>query len=330
MNKCKRFYKQKGGKWMLEWKRNKEDQGDVKNFCKLCTCKLPTEDQLDPKGMYRLLCTFCKVPKEENGHYKDEKDESKEEGPDFNWAHDMEYLEKLTSKEAGVSRKSWLVWRTLGFCFAVCEGDLVENLVEISLAACFPFIQVQFWFKVIAISHVLTLLTPNHTSRTLLFQSIYFQIISASESTAPLQIVENTNTTHYTIRTNCQFYARNITFPRMRFSIPWGPYPSLLFFGFIATTTALVTRDHPFNPNSNSIGDGRFSEHCNSFDFNPTTCVLTAHCVPKSDTKDTSNMSDGRRKTSLNLNKCLWYHKDERDGYVWQVDWNEKDEDRQG
>lgn len=80
---------------MLQKNKLKETDASrisVKNFCKLCTCKLPTEDQLDPKGMYRLLCTFCKVPKEENGHYKDEKDESKEEGPDFNWAHDMEYL----------------------------------------------------------------------------------------------------------------------------------------------------------------------------------------------------------------------------------------------
>ncbi|KAK1774359.1 hypothetical protein QBC45DRAFT_425132 [Copromyces sp. CBS 386.78] len=111
----------------------------------------------------------------------------------------------------------------------------------------------------------------------------------------------------------------------MWLSITQGTYPSLVF-GFVATATALVIRDHKFNTDEWSlmnvpVDSGRFSEHCNNFHFNNKTCVLTANC------------GDNRNPSSLNLNKCFWYHKvDKKDNenLGWRVDWNEKNEDRHG
>lgn len=114
-----------------------------------------------------------------------------------------------------------------------------------------------------------------------------------------------------------------------------GIYPSFLFLalGFINITTALVMRDHPFaswldEPKSIPIESGRFSENCDSFGFDPKTCVFTAYCKPSTNGE--------RHKTKLDLNKCLWYHNIAKnpelddEGRGWCVQWNAEGKDRQG
>lgn len=107
----------------------------------------------------------------------------------------------------------------------------------------------------------------------------------------------------------------------------WSTHPFLIS-GFIArgTATALAARDRTFYTEDWYLKHvpkdaGRFSEHCNEFGFDPKTCVLTAKC------------GDNAHSSSLNLNKCFWYHKVDKNanyGLGWQVDWNEKGEDRHG
>ncbi|KAK3396913.1 hypothetical protein B0T20DRAFT_394094 [Sordaria brevicollis] len=114
----------------------------------------------------------------------------------------------------------------------------------------------------------------------------------------------------------------------------WGTQSFLLCLGLVATTAALVARDHAFDTDPESglkfvpVDSGRFSEHCNNFHFDPKTCVLTADCV-----KDLNGDHKDRLTSKLNLNKCFWMHKTGKTEGMelgWRVEWNEKNEDRKG
>ena len=121
----------------------------------------------------------------------------------------------------------------------------------------------------------------------------------------------------------------------MRHSTFWGTFPSVLFFGFIATATALALKDHHFNtpedpaqfvPRDAAFDfDNSFENKCNSWSVDNNTCIATASCLPKGEKSD-------RKKASLDLNQCFLYHehKDVTFKWEWQVDWNKNDEDRKG
>lgn len=113
----------------------------------------------------------------------------------------------------------------------------------------------------------------------------------------------------------------------MRWSTFSGIHPSLLFLGFIASTTALAIADHPSSTDADSAqlvsrDVDFFWSQCNSWHLDKKTCILSGDCIK----------GNGRNKSGLNLNKCFYYHldKDKKDGFDWKVDWNEKDQDRQG
>ncbi|KAK3396912.1 hypothetical protein B0T20DRAFT_414775 [Sordaria brevicollis] len=111
----------------------------------------------------------------------------------------------------------------------------------------------------------------------------------------------------------------------MRWSTFAGTHPSLLLLGFVASTTAVAITGHPSSAIADSAhlaarGVDPFWDQCNSWNFNNQTCVLSGNC----------RKGNGRQKSSLNLNKCHFYHKVENDPWEWKIDWNEKDENRQG
>lgn len=143
--------------------------------------------------------------------------------------------------------------------------------------------------------------------------------------------------TQDTIRTHPRPKSYSTRLFKMSYSLSrrTSPFLRLLVFAFIATTTAVVIRDHSFEPDSAiGLGAGRFSENCNGFEWNPKTCVLSANCTVRSDTHDHVNVfgMDNRRRTKLDLNKCFVYRAtgDEKDTMrEWFIIWDEKGQDRQ-